>query len=444
MKKAVIVSLNVLLGVSLLGCAGKEGVSEGGAKPEEKKEPVTLKLYLHGAALADNEFQRFFAEPVKKKYPHITLEFVKDKANGGTDPNDLIAAGTYPDIMYGSNTAVFAHKDLKWVADLSEYVKKEKLDLSGVNPAVLETLGMYADKPGEMIGLPFVMNYAALFYNKDIFDKFGVGYPKDLMTWDQVIGLAKQLTRQDGGIQYVGLDFTEPDRPGGQLSLPLVDAKTGNTVINSDGWKNIFNLLKQNYDIPGYIGPNNKWTYGLNAFLKDRNLAMLPNWSDGVIGAAEELFLKGQPLNYDIAALPNFQEELGKGREVDMHLLMLSNQSKHKDDAFKVMAYMLSEEIQTAVAKAGRFPVLNKPELEKSFGSDLGSLKGKNTAGIFKAKPRKMHDNPNEYDRSIVKPRLNDAAKAVALGQKDINTALRDAQETADKQIAEARKAKGK
>ncbi|MFB9750089.1 ABC transporter substrate-binding protein [Paenibacillus hodogayensis] len=418
-----------------------DGKSE--SKPEAAKAPVTLTLYLHGAALTDNEFQRFFAEPVKKKFPHITLEFLKDKANGGTDPNELITAGTYPDMLYGSNTAVFAHKDLKWIADLSPYVKKEKVELSRVHPAIVETLGMYADREGEMIGLPFVTNYAALFYNKDIFDKFGVGYPKDLMTWDQIMGLARLLTRTDAGTPYIGLDFTEPDRPGGQLSLPLVEPKTGNSVITSDGWKKIFGLLKQNYDIPGYIGPNNKWTYGLNAFLKDRNLAMLPNWADGVIGPAEEFMLKGQPLNYDIAALPNFEDALGTGREVDMHLLMLCNQSKHKDEAFQVMSYMMSEEIQTIVAKAGRFPVLNLPELEKGFGADLGSLKGKNTAGIFKAKPRNMHDNPNQFDRSIVKPRLNDAAKAVALGQKDINTALRDAQELADKQMADARKAKG-
>jgi multiple sugar transport system substrate-binding protein len=121
--------------------------------------------------------------------------------------------------------------------------------------------------------------------------------------------------------------------------------------------------------------------------------------------------------------------------------MFISKLSKQKDQAFRVMSYMLSNEVQTSIVKAGRFSVLDDPEMEKIYGADLESLKGKNIAGIFKAKPRKLHP-PTEFDKDIVKKRLKDAAKEVAVHKKDVNTALREAEDTINKQIEEAKASK--
>lgn len=49
-----------------------------------------------------------------------------------------------------------------------------------------------------------VRNTEAVFYNKDLFDKFGIDYPTDNMTWDEMYELSKNMTRSDGDIQYYG------------------------------------------------------------------------------------------------------------------------------------------------------------------------------------------------------------------------------------------------
>jgi multiple sugar transport system substrate-binding protein len=63
-------------------------------------------------------------------------------------------------------------------------------------------------------------------------------------------------------------------------------------------------------------------------------------------------------------------------------------------------------------------------------------LKGKNIQGALKVKPAKMIP-PHEYN-AMIDGALNAVVPDLAKGTKDINTLLREAQETADKAIAEA------
>lgn len=77
--------------------------------------------------------------------------------------------------------------------------------MSKFNPEALDSTKPYGAK-GEQFLLPFTINFYAFFYNKDVFDKLGVAYPKDSMTWDDVIELARKTTRNQDGVQYRGVD----------------------------------------------------------------------------------------------------------------------------------------------------------------------------------------------------------------------------------------------
>jgi len=428
---------------AIVGCSDSKGKASGSTanpatdkaaattapKGEENNKPVTITLYVDSATITELEFQKFFAEPIKKKYPHITMKMlVKAK---GKEVQDLLASNEpFPDIIYTSNTSLSRFSDLRLTTDLRDYIKKANLDMSKMRPMVMESLALYSPN-NETIALPYTLNFAGWFYNKSILDRFGVAYPRDLMTWDEMLELARKLTRMDSGVQFNGMELDAPDRVGGQLSLPLVDPATNRSVINSEGWKRVMEVMKQNFDMPGYVYGS---TY--TGFLQKQSSAMMTSWADQMLGPLEELEVKGTPMNWDWVALPNFKEALGTGREVDMHLMILSSQGKNKDVAFQVMSHILSDEVQTTVSKTGRLPVLNNPGLEKLFGEELKTIKGKNSvSNILKAQPRKIHP-PHDMDRDV-KSALTNAAKAMAVSKKDINTALREAEEAANKKIAE-------
>jgi multiple sugar transport system substrate-binding protein len=304
--------------------------------------------------------------------------------------------------------------------------------LNQFDPAALNALRAL-DSQGKLLGLPYAMNFSVLYYNKDIFDKFGVSYPKDGMSWNQTVELARKVTRSDAGVNYVGLDPTGITRVGSGLSLPYVDPKTNKPLIDKDGWKKILNMLQGLYDTPGFVN-GSKFSYGSDAFTKDKTLAMLAEWGNKMSGLMEQVYISGDKMNWDMATIPNFDGSVGTGRETDLHALLVSKVSKHKDQAFQVTALVGSDEVQQITNSYGRLTAFKKTDAyKKSFGTKLTSMKGKHIDAIFNVTPGPTHV-PTIYDKSVTAA-LNNADKAVALKQKDVNTALRDAQAEADKAI---------
>jgi multiple sugar transport system substrate-binding protein len=404
------------------GCGSQDNAVNVSTKVST--EPVTLSLYQEGASLSDEEFQKYFADPVKAKYPNITMTYVK--APKGQTVKDLLASGgDFPDLLYSSNQNVGLFKPLGVVQDLSAMVKQQKMDLNRFNKHDIAAIRTFADKD-ELYAIPFSENYPVLVYNKDIFNKFGVDYPK-AMTFDEAVALGKRLTRNEGGVQYIGFDPANPVNLSYSLALPFADAKTNKALINNDQFAKVFSVLKSLYQTPGFIGPKNKISYGPAGFFKDKILAMHSIWANGIVAQ------NNAEVNWDLAPIPTFPERPGKGREVDAHLLMVSTLSKHKDAAFQVISLVTSDERQKAINKDGRFAVLADPELRKIYASNLDTFKGKNIAAIFEREPQ-TPPLPTEYDNEV-KALVNKAASELV--GKDVNTVLRETQEKADAAIAE-------
>lgn len=74
----------------LSGCGPKDSDEGKEAKADNKPTmPVTLKIYNDLAFISEQDFKELIAEPVKKKYPHLTVEQVSTR----NDLDKLIAAG---------------------------------------------------------------------------------------------------------------------------------------------------------------------------------------------------------------------------------------------------------------------------------------------------------------------------------------------------------------
>lgn len=61
-------------------------------------------------------------------------------------------------------------------------------------------------------------------------------------------------------------------------------------------------------------------------------MAMRPAWLANMVGPLEELREQRIESNWDIAPVPNFEDKLGKTREAQVHSVILTKQSKHKDE----------------------------------------------------------------------------------------------------------------
>ncbi|MCC2683967.1 MAG: family 1 extracellular solute-binding protein [Paenibacillaceae bacterium] len=433
-KTGFILVLCLMLFVAIAGCGTnkdenattKEGnaANDGGSQPSASLEPVTINLYVKGVNYTQTDIKLLFTEPIQKKYPNITLEQV------GGNLEDLIAAGQPLDLILTASGQAAQYLDAKMLNDLQPMIKKNQVDLGKFDQVTIDSVKRWGTN-GELFALPFTRNLTALYYNKDLFDKFGVSYPKDGMNIEETISLSQKLTRTEDGSFGLYYDVAQM---GGQLLLPLVDPKSNKAQIYTDGWKTVMqhmaSIYKQSWS---KFPPNFK---PLDMFIKDQTLAMTHFGSTGMIGALSEAEKGGRKLNWDLVSLPTFPQAPKTGFPVDVHILGMSTTSKHQAEAFEVMNLVTSADVQKIIAEQGKIPVITGQEV--NFGKSLEVLKGKNVKALFLVNPAPL-PQVTMYD-SIVKNIIKQNVFIdVVSGKKDINTALRDGEEMANKLI-EAKK----
>jgi multiple sugar transport system substrate-binding protein len=307
-KRAMVLTLiGVLLSAVFAGCsqgggknAGGDPSAQNGGDADDAALTAHLTMYTD-LSLSDEWFRKFVFDPVEKKFPGVKIDLVRRQQ--GSTPNDLVAAGSFPDILYNSTPRLTTYKDLGLLYDMRDLIKKYNFDTSRLNQAALDAIKQWGTGQGEIYGLPFWVNWTALFYNKDIFDKFAVPYPKDGMTWEEAIELSRRLNRTEGGVNYRGLDIHDMNSFYSQLSLPYVDAKTDTALLETDGFKKVYETLLSLVKIPG----NENRPSAKDAFLKDKNLAMWPMYAD-VPTWINDLIASGEKFNWDLAQMPSFKE----------------------------------------------------------------------------------------------------------------------------------------
>lgn len=391
-------------------------------------KPVKLTMYIHNA-FSEEWTSKNVLDPLKKKFPQLTVDMIYKEKDGSI--SDLIAAGKIPDLFLISTTQLSEYWDANVLQDLTELIKKHQFDLGKYNTDVMNAIRLW-DEQGHVYALPHSMNFSALYYNTDIFDKFGVPYPPDGMTWDDAVKLSNKITRTVDGVPYVGMDF-QPPGVAGQLTLPFVDPKTNTAMLELEGYKKIAQLAKELYKSPEYDkrkGPK-------AAFITDRTLAMYPFYSDVPLWV-DDLLRQGVDFHWDMATMPTFKERPNIAFQVDSFDLLISRNSKNQDAAFEAIAYLLSPEPQTEIARNGLLSALNDPAINNNYGANLKSVQGKHVEAIFKVKPA-PNFKVTRYD-NLVKSELNKAVKSAENGAVDINTAFRGANEAANKSIKDAAK----
>ncbi|TNJ59409.1 extracellular solute-binding protein [Paenibacillus hemerocallicola] len=417
-------TLCMLLAASaaLLGCtqSGKGQSSSTNSDDAISTEPVRLTVFK-GQAISDDEWDQLLVQPLKKKYPHITLEPLSGNLA------DIITSGVVPDLLTQANSYATDFMAYDLLMDMTPLLVKHKIDLKRYDPVYLDALRVLSAK-GELYGLPYSGQFNALYYNKDLFDRFGVSYPKDGMTWDDAIALGEKVTRNDGGTQYVGLSYEHISRLSNSLSPDIVDMKTEKANVNNELWKKVFELANRINAIPGNVTTKN------DEFIKERRVAMYGTVN--LLTKLPDAVTNG--LRVGIAQYPSYKEQPNVYGSVDAHYIMISKQSKHKDQAMQVIDLLMSDEVQRiSTRKFARLSPLQDNELKKQLAADIKAFEGINISSIFKSKPAPAPAFSKHYReaRKILEAKFVD----YNTGQKDVNTTLREIDEAINKLIGNAK-----
>ncbi|TNJ64584.1 carbohydrate ABC transporter substrate-binding protein [Paenibacillus hemerocallicola] len=435
-------AIGLLAGTTVWGLAAcgsspdtSKGAEQGeGAKPlpAAQTEPVEINIYSNNNA-SEQVFNESYGNALRKAFPQYTITYIQSKK--GTTLPEMIASKTRIDLFWTSignyETALFEHA-LEF--DMTALIQKHGIDLNRLEPSVIEAMKQISG--GKMYGIPVATNSLALFYNKDIFNKFGVPFPTSDMTWDEANELARKVTRSADGKQYYGIASSRDHIIRmNQLSVPNVDIATKKPTLLTDGrWKRLFETV--------FINPSSDSGYrdamaklknfpALDQFAKEQSLAMLVYPNTLPTSVPNEL----KTMDWDIAPLPTFKELPNVGSQSYPVYFGLTSQTKNKDAAMELLKFMVSEPYQNELAGKGVLPIIQSEATKKLLGANT-AFKDKNYQAMMARKFAPITPKIPEYDTDVFRA-YRDQAYPLALGETDINTAFRIAAEQAEKVIQE-------
>lgn len=424
--------------VLLAACSGDKGneapgqaTGEDGSVQEKVYPPAELVFY---STNGDTEavFNEKYGNAIRAKFPQHTIRFIPH--GNATRYPDLLASGQTIDVIFESiNQFISGPLQYETARDMEPLLHKHGVELTRLEQTSLDA--MKSMTGGKLYGVPVYTNSLALYYNKDLFDKFGVPYLRDGMTWGEVFQHNVRLTRADQGVQYAGLAFAPAHHfRMNSLSLPYVTAQGKSAVgENLDKWKALYETIAlKPLEAPGYR--ERVMASGLpsqNHFIKDQNVAMYAALTN--VPVTQDM----SGMNWEVVKYPTYEEAPGVGPQLYPSYFGVSSLSKNPDQAMEVIHFLLSDEFQSDWARKGNMPAVHSKELIATFAEDT-YFKTKNVKNAFFVPYAPTAVKTTED--SLVEGQLTKHLKNLALGEIDLNTMLRTIQEASDAILEEARK----
>ncbi|WP_438447880.1 ABC transporter substrate-binding protein [Gorillibacterium sp. sgz5001074] len=249
MNRITGIGLTAALAAGLLaGCSGSDGdEAVAGMKKLGKDEQATVKIMYYD----EQSFYSKYGNLFLSKFPNIDLQVVS--TSGLYKPNmdydkavESFIEEQQPDLIMLQENQYEKYAAEGKLLELDGVVKQEKFDTAGIHPGILELLRSKGG--GKLYGLAPDFYSQAVFYNKTVFDQYGVPYPKDQMSWEDLLNLAKRFpTDGDKEKRIYGLYqaydqglFGLGSQIGHTNGLAFVDAGAMKMTIQSDSWKKVF------------------------------------------------------------------------------------------------------------------------------------------------------------------------------------------------------------
>jgi multiple sugar transport system substrate-binding protein len=293
-------------------------------------------------------------EQFHETHPHMHVFFTPD-------PPDLrermladMQAGTAADVFQGCCTHFPTWAQMGYVLDLRDRVLSE-LDQTTIDEWDAAQYAALFTREGLQYGLPKYHGALALYYNRDIFDAYGVAYPDNSWDYDAYLDAMMYLTHdRDGDL--------ETDLWGSQLDITWDRIQVhvngwGGHLVDPDDPELTRMCDAAAMDAQDWLRAR-MWDDGVMATPLDvRNLAPRDAFVSGQVAMVEDGswslldILAGASFPVGVAPFP-----AGPAKRVTLATtdgFGVYAGTQHPDEAWELMGFLISEEYGRAMAEAG-------------------------------------------------------------------------------------------
>ncbi len=131
---------------------------------------------------------------------------------------------------------------------LDPFIKKYEYDLEGMESFIVKNLRQIGNEA--IYFLPTDFNTYALFYNKDLFDQYGLQYPSDYMTWEEVFNLARQFNRESTQEKVYGFIFGDDsdllksmEIYAAPMDISMYSGDMKSMTVNTPAWQEVWRVF---------------------------------------------------------------------------------------------------------------------------------------------------------------------------------------------------------
>ena len=300
-----------------------------------KEEKVTVQFASWGSESEVNILKPLLAD-FEKQNPDIKVDFMHIPQNYFQKIHLLYASNTAPDVIFINNQYLPIYANAGMLESLSEY--QDEFEFEKYYPQALATM----DWKASVLAVPRDISNIVIFYNKDLFKKYGVPLPHSGWTFEEFLDSAKKITHRP---EVFGISFDEEPL----FYLPY---------ITSEGY----------YDIPYYEKVKDNSGLKFYADLRNR-YHVAPTKDETASATSAQLFLQNRMgmLLSGRWLVPKFRQEAtfdwdvvefpagsaGSIVPMDSSGWAISKSSKHKPQAIKLIKYLSSKESSEKFAQSG-------------------------------------------------------------------------------------------
>lgn len=256
--------------------------------------------------------------------------------------------------------------DIVWAPQLSDQfvdLKKATKDVTSTHfPSIIASQTVN----GKLVALPFYTDAPALFYRKDLLEKYGKAVPK---TWDEMTTTAKEIMdkeRADGKADLWGFVFQGNAYEGLTCNaLEWVKSSGGGQIVEADGTISVNNeqaavALDRAKGWINSISPQGVLAYQeeeSRGVWQTGNAVFMRNWPYAyALGNNDDSAVKGK---FDVAPLPAGADGEASSSALGGWNLAVSKYSTKQDAAVALVKYLASPEVQKVQAiEISRLPTI--------------------------------------------------------------------------------------
>lgn len=304
----------------------------GCVKSEDK---IVLKFSSWGSQ-SEIEILKPIIADFEKKNPDVKIEFMHIPQNYFQKLHLLIASNLAPDVIFINNLNLPIYAN--YLEDLTNYVDK--------NLFFEQTLQAMTFN-GKILAIPRDASNLVVYYNKDLFKKYGISLPKLNWTFEDLIYIGLKFKEHE----VFGISFDEESLfylpylmscGGGILSDDLTTEII--TVENSQKGLNFYADLRNKYNIAPKKVQSASVTMAQMFLQQKLAMHLSGRW-------LVPKYRQDADFDWDIINFP--KGSVGSVVPMDSSGWAISKTSKNKDLAVKFVQYLSSEENIKLMTKSG-------------------------------------------------------------------------------------------